>query len=174
MLETPALWVAYAAMVPLMLYTAWFDLKHLRIPNWIPLTVLGIYVVTGLWGLEFNAFLRGLGAGVIVLVALFGLYVLLDYIGLSSIGGGDVKLFSALIPFVALQDAFEALVIYTIAVMVCSMIFLLVWARTRRETGMASLDQDGKKFLKLASPFGMAMAFSALAYLWLHVDASLG
>ena len=172
MLETPALWVAFAAMLPLMLYTAWFDLKHLRIPNWIPLSVLAIYVATGLWGLEFDAFLRGLAAGGIVLVAMFGLYVLLDMMGTAAIGGGDMKLFSALIPFVALQDAFEALVIYTVIVMVCTMIFLLVWVRTRRETGMASLDQK-RKFLKLASPFGVAMATTAVVYLGRHVEASL-
>ncbi len=173
MLDTPALWVAFAAMLPLMLYTGWYDLKHLRIPNWIPLTVLAIYTVTGLWGLEFSAFLTGLGVGALTLLLFFGLYVLLDTLGLAAIGGGDMKLFAALIPFVALKDAFEALVIYTGVVLVFTMVFLLVWARTRRSTGMASLDQK-RKFLKLASPFGIAMAVTAILYLGMHVRASLG
>jgi prepilin peptidase CpaA len=172
MLSTPALWVAFAAMVPLMLYTAWFDLKYLRIPNWIPLSVLAIYIVTGLWGLSLESFLWGLGLGFGTLAAFFGLYVLLDTLGLAAIGGGDMKLFAALIPFVARADAFEALVIYTLVVLVFIMVFLLVWARTRRSTGMASLDQK-RKMLKLASPFGVAMAVTAIVYLGMHVQDSL-
>ena len=66
-MDTYALMAATAAMAILMILVTWFDLKQLRIPNWSVLAVLGVFVVTGLWGLPIDVFAWRLLAGVIVL-----------------------------------------------------------------------------------------------------------
>lgn len=174
MMSTPALWVAFAAMVPLMLFTAWNDIKNLRIPNWIPLAVLAIYVVTGLWGLALEPFLWGLAAGVIALVIGFVIYTLIDTFAGGTLGAGDVKLLAALIPFVDTVHALEALIIYTVTIMGFSILFLIVWGFRKNRTGLKSLDQSGRKVLKVASPFGVALALTAIIYLWYRVEPTLG
>ena len=65
MFDTPALWVAFAAMVPLMVLTAWWDLKFLKIPNNLVIAVLGTFVIVGLWGLPLETFAWRLLYGVI-------------------------------------------------------------------------------------------------------------
>lgn len=173
MLETPALWVAFAAMVPLMVVAAWGDLKHLKIRNWIPLAVLGIYVVTGLWGMPLERFLWGLGAGAVTLVVFFALWSLIDSLAPGSLGAGDVKLLAALVPFVDLADAFDTLVLYTVVILICTIAFIIAWAFSGKRTGLASLDQKGKKVAHLPSPFGVAMAVTAIVHLWFKVQPSL-
>lgn len=173
MMQTPALWVAFAAMVPLMLYTAWNDIKYLRIANWIPLTVLGVYVVTGLWGLPMERFLWGLAAGGIALVIGFIIYALIDTFASGSLGAGDVKLLSVLVPFVDARDTLDVLIIYTVAIFVFSFLFLTIWGFRKNRTGLKSIDQSGKKVLKVASPFGVALAATAIVYLWTLVDPTL-
>ena len=174
MLATPALWTAFAVMTPLMLFTAWHDIKYLRIPNWIPVTTVAVYVVTGIWGLPFDVFLWGLGAGVITLLVFFGLYVLAHSVGIGKIGGGDVKLLSALVPFVFLHDAVNALIIYTISVFTVAFGILIIWGFRKKTTGLASLDQRGKKVAQVASPFGVALAFTTIFYLGSHLRQVMG
>ena len=164
MFTIPALWVASATMIPLMLYTAWSDLKYLKIPNWIPLAVLGIYVVTGIWGLEMERFLWGLGAGVVTLVVFFVIWAIIDSIGPGTLGAGDVKLLASLVPFVGLTEALDVLILLTIVIFVFAMVFLIAWGFSRKRTGLASLDQSGRKVLKLPSPFGVALAFTAIIH----------
>ncbi|MEM9138673.1 MAG: prepilin peptidase [Pseudomonadota bacterium] len=165
MIETPALWVAIAAMVPLMLYTAWSDVTELRIPNWIPLAALGIYCVIGLWGLPFELFLWGLGAGFGVLAFFFALYALLDMLGAGgNIGGGDVKLISALVPFISWHDALVVLVIYTVSVIALAIVFTVLWRRNAASS-WASLQQQGRRYRRKTAPMGVSIAATMIAYL---------
>lgn len=173
MLETHALWAAFALMVPLMLYTAWYDIKHLRIPNWIPLTVLGIYIVTGLWGLPWEAVLWGLAAGAAALVLFFCVWAVMDMIGIAGIGAGDIKLFAALVPFVAQKDSLSVLTIYAVTTMIFGTLFLIAWGFNRKARRLASLNQKEKRFWKVASPFGVALAATALIYLGRAVQGTL-
>lgn len=173
MFATPALWVAFAAMLPLMLYTAWSDIKSLKIRNWIPLAVLGIYIVTGLWGLPMDRFLWGLGAGAVTLVVFFVIWALVDSFAPGTFGAGDVKLLAVLVPFVDLREAFPTLVLFTVIMVTVSVIFLFFWAITRRKTGLTSIDQTGKKVWKVTSPFGVALALTAIISLGLKTWDSL-
>lgn len=165
MFTVPALWVASATMIPLMLYTAWSDLKYLKIPNWIPLAALAIYVVTGLWGLSLDRFLWGLGAGAVTLVVFFIIWSLIDSIGPGTLGAGDVKLLASLVPFVSLAEALDVLILLTVVIFIFALVFLFSWGFSRKRTGLASLDQHGRKVLKLPSPFGVALAFTAIIHL---------
>lgn len=172
-METPALWLAFAVMTPLMIFAAWGDLKYLKIPNWIPLTVLGIYVVTGLWGLPMERFLWGLGAGAITLVVFFLLWALVDSFAPGTLGAGDVKLLAVLVPFVDLADALSTLLLFTVTVLVCTIMFIVAWAFTKRRTGFVSLDQKGRKVARLPSPFGIALAATTVIFFGLEISDRL-
>ena len=174
MLETPALWVAFATMTPLMLFTAWHDIKYLKIPNWVPVSVLVIYCVTGLWGLPLDSFLRGLGAGAVILAVFFGLWWLADTLRFGKLGGGDIKLLSALVPFVFLKDALNVLLIYTVLTLLVATATMVAWGFRKNATGLASVDQSGKKVAQVASPFGVALGLTAIIYLGTHVQATMG
>ncbi|MEM7056283.1 MAG: prepilin peptidase [Pseudomonadota bacterium] len=165
MFETPALWLVIATMVPLLLYTAWSDLKTLKIPNWIPLLILVIYLITGFWGLSLEVFLWGLGAGVITLVAFILLYSLLDVMGIGGIGAGDLKLLAAVVPFMFARDLLMILIFYFIAVMAVWMTFTILWRRKKGESSFASLNQEGTKYGRRTPPMGVAIAGAMIAYL---------
>ncbi|MEM1299844.1 MAG: prepilin peptidase [Pseudomonadota bacterium] len=173
MLQPPALWVAFAAMLPLMAYTAWSDIRYLKIPNWVPVAAVVVFLVTGLWGLPLDRVLWGLAAGAVTLIVFFLLWALADSFSPGNLGAGDVKLIAALVPFVDLADAAQTLVLFTVLVILLAVVFLMVWAMTRRRTGYASLDQSGKKVRKLTSPFGVALALTAVLYLGLKTWDSL-
>ncbi|MEM6622444.1 MAG: prepilin peptidase [Pseudomonadota bacterium] len=164
-MDTTALWLAFAALVPLMVYTSWHDLKYLTIPNWISLACVGIYVATASWGLAFETFLWGLGGGVIALVLGFVLYSILHSVGLAAIGAGDLKLISALVPFMWWRDAAEILLIFTIVIWIFLIFFVIAWKRIKRASNFAAMSQDEKKTFKLASPFGISLAATILIYL---------
>ncbi|MFK7945520.1 MAG: prepilin peptidase [Paracoccaceae bacterium] len=173
MLSTPALWVACAAMLPLMIFAAWSDIKYLKIPNWIPLAVLAIYVVTGLWGMPLERFLWGLAAGAVTLVLFFVLWSVMDSVAPGTFGAGDVKLLAVLVPFIDLSDAFSTLILFTVIMMLVSVLFLVAWGFSRGRTGLTSLDQKGKKILKVTSPFGVALALTTIVYLGLNTWDSI-
>ena len=155
-METAALAVATAAMAVLMLITAWFDLKALRIPNWCVLAVLGIFLVTGLWGLPFDVFAWRLLHGVIVLFLGFGLYS----IGAGHVGGGDIKMIAALTPFIPGSDVGFVLVLFALLAIVGLVVQRLVRAVLRgRKTGWAALDQ--RRFF----PVGLLLGGTIMIYL---------
>lgn len=155
-METAALAVATAAMAVLMLITAWFDLKALRIPNWCVLAVLGIFLVTGLWGLPFDVFAWRLLHGVIVLILGFGLYS----IGAGHVGGGDIKMIAALTPFIPGPDVGFVLVLFALLAIAGLVVQRLVRAILRgRKTGWAALDQ--RRFF----PVGLLLGGTIMIYL---------
>lgn len=174
MFAAPALWVAFAAMLPVMAYACWSDIKHLKLPNWIPLAVLGIYVVTGLWGLPLERFLWGLCAGAITLVVFFAVWALADSFLPGNMGAGDVKLLAVLVPFVDLREAFPALVLFTVVLIAFLVVFMVVFAFSSKKTGLRSLDREEKKAWKVPSPFGVALAVTAVIFLGLKTWDTLG
>jgi len=155
-METQALAAATAAMAVLMALTAWFDLKALRIPNWCVLAVLGIFVVTGLWGLPLDVFAWRLLHGVIVLFLGFGLYT----IGAGHVGGGDIKMIAALTPFIPGSDVGFVLLLFALLAFAGLMVHRLVRAMLRnRKTGWAALDQ--RRFF----PVGLLLGGTIMIYL---------
>lgn len=167
MLTGAPLWVAIVAMAPLMIFTAIWDARTLKIPNWIPVLAVVIYVVTGLWGLDSETFLWGLGAGVGVLVLFFLLYSALYYAGVGGVGAGDLKLMAAVVPFIALKDAFVVLIIYTLATVLLAAVFAVLWARQAKrdkDSAWLSLNQTGQRFRKRTPPVGVAIAATMLIY----------
>lgn len=155
-MATPALATATAAMAVLMALTAWFDLKALRIPNWCVLAVLGVFLVTGLWGLPLELFGWRLLQGVIVLVVGFGLYTVSG----GHVGGGDIKMIAALTPFIAGPDVGFVLLIFALLSLAGIMLHRLARAVLReRKTGWAALDQ--RRFF----PVGLLLGGTIMIYL---------
>ncbi len=156
MMETAALAVATAAMAVVMAITAWIDLKALRIPNWCVLAVLGIFIVTGLWGLPLETFAWRLLHGLILLVLGFGLYSVAG----GRVGGGDIKMIAALTPFVPGAHVGFVLILFALLALVGLLVHRLVRAMLRdRQTGWAALDQ--KRFF----PVGLLLGGTIMIYL---------
>ena len=169
MFDTPALWVAFAAMVPLMVLTAWWDLKFLKIPNNLVIAVLGTFVIVGLWGLPLETFAWRLMYGVIALVFGFGLFAL------GGIGGGDAKMAAVLVPFAAPSDAASILLIYAVLTFVLLMVLRLIMQMVRhRETGWLALDQLNKPARERVFPMGLIFGATILVYLSAATADSLG
>lgn len=156
MMDTLPLIVAIAAMVPLMGYTMYSDLRTLRIPNWVVLAVLGVFVVTGLWGLPPETFGWRLLNGVIALLIGFGIYA----ISRGKVGGGDMKLLAALVPFIAGAHVLFVLVVYTFVTIVALFIHRFIRAMLKgRQTGWIAIDQ------KIYFPVGLVLGLTILIYL---------
>lgn len=155
-METTALAVATAAMAVIMAITAWHDLKALRIPNWCVLVVLGIFLVTGPWGLPLDVFAWRLLHAVIVLMLGFGLYT----ISSGHVGGGDIKMIAALTPFVPGSAVGFVLLVFALLSLVGLIIHRLLRAMLRdRKTGWAALDQ--RRFF----PVGLLLGGTIMIYL---------
>ena len=165
MMDTQALMAATAAMGVLMALAAWFDLKALRIPNWCVLGVVGVFVVTGLWGLPWELFLWRFLYGVIVLFVGFGLYSISG----GHIGGGDIKLIAALTPFIAGKDLLFVLLVFALLSFAGLMIHRLARALLRgRKTGWAAMDQ--KRFF----PAGLLLGGTIMIYLGWQLAGGAG
>ena len=65
LLSTPALAAAFAAILPLMLFVIYSDMKTMRIPNKAVIAVFVVFLATASWGLPLDSFLWRLLAGVI-------------------------------------------------------------------------------------------------------------
>jgi len=100
MLENSALFALWSLpfVLPLCFIVAWSDMRAMRIPNWTVLSLLGVYVVIGLFTLGFIQYLWGFGA--LILILLIG--ILMNMVGM--IGAGDAKFAAAAAPFVSIGD----------------------------------------------------------------------
>lgn len=170
MIETPALWVTIILLVPLMALASWWDLKHLKIPNWQTLAMFGVFVVTGLWGLDTETFLWRLGQGLIVL----GIGYILFAVGV--IGGGDAKMAAALAPFIVPVDVAQLLVFYALVSFVLLIVLRMVMQACRhKKTGWLSIDQLEKPARERVFPMGLIFGLTITGYLAIYaLDALNG
>jgi prepilin peptidase CpaA len=165
----PALWLAIAAMLPLMVLTAWYDLKELRIPNWLALAVLAVFLAAGLSGLPIEAFLWRLGAGALVLAAGFVLFAA------GLIGGGDAKMAAALAPFVAAEDLAALLLLYAVVTLALLLVLRLAMQLARhRPTGWRAIDQYARPPRERVFPMGLIFAIVVTLYLFAEGVAAAG
>ena len=168
-IAAPALWVAFAAMVPLMIWTAVADLRTLKIPNVIVLAVLAVFVITGLWGLPTDIFFWRLLHGVILLFLGFAAF------SFGLIGGGDAKMAAALAPFLAPADLSWFLIVYAVVTLALLMVLRLVMQVNRHEdTGWLSIDQMKKPARERVFPMGLIFGVTIVIYLGWHVMVAAG
>lgn len=155
MMETPALIVATVGLIPLMVLAAWYDLKYLLIPNWLVLCVVALYLVTGSWGLPLETFLWRLLYGFVFLFVGFGIFSVSN----GKVGGGDMKMIAALIPFIVPGDAGYLLLVLSVAAVFGLMIHRMIYAMRRgQDLGWVALDQ------KIYFPVGLLIGVTICIY----------
>lgn len=164
MFDTPALWLAFVGMVPLMLVVIVSDLKQMRIPNAAILGVLLLFFATGSWGLPFDVFLWRIVYGMLALVIGFGIFSL----GTGAIGAGDLKLIAVLVPFVQVNSLVTLLLLFSMSAILLIAVHQIARLATRKQTtGWKSFDQA------VYLPAGVALGVSMIAYMGLELSARM-
>ena len=158
-MSMPALAVAFAGLVPLMIYTIWTDVTALRIPNLVVLAIFVVFLGTGSWGLPLEEFAGRVAQGVVV----FFIAYLVFEVSKGQMGGGDLKFIAAFAPFVPAERAIEAILIYAVLSLATALVFVLLrLALGKRETGLRAFDQElGWKF---RIPVGVTLAITVLIF----------
>lgn len=87
-------YIFLAIATPFAVWSAWSDLKYMKIPNILVLIMAGLFLVTGPFLLDFDVYLWRLLGGFIVLAIGFTLF------SLGGIGGGDAKFAAAMALFI--------------------------------------------------------------------------
>ncbi|OUS08341.1 hypothetical protein A9Q96_02475 [Rhodobacterales bacterium 52_120_T64] len=87
-------YIFLAVATPFALWSAWSDLKYMKIPNILVLLMTGAFVISGAILLPFDVLLWRLLGGFIVLAVGFTLF------SFGGIGGGDAKFAAAMALFV--------------------------------------------------------------------------
>lgn len=155
MLTETAAWVFLIGAAPIAIWVAWSDMKFMRIPNKAVLALAAVFLATGWAVLPMNAYLWGIGLGVIVLMITF----VLSSLGL--IGAGDAKYAAAMAPFfVGAQPA--TLFIVAASVILAS----FVAHRILRATPFRTATPDWASWEHKKFPFGLPMSGTLLFYLF--------
>ncbi|MDT8343448.1 MAG: prepilin peptidase [Thermohalobaculum sp.] len=164
MMDTPALLLAFAGIVPLMAHVILSDLRTMKIPNWTVLAVFGLFLATGSWGLPFDVFLWRIAHAVVALLLGFALFS----VAAGSIGAGDLKLIAAITPFVPGAGVMNVLLIFAL-----SAIGLLVFHQIARRV-MRHRASGWKSFGQAVYlPAGVALGLTIVVYLGLDLSGRL-
>lgn len=166
MLSYESALAAVVVLVPLMLIAAYLDLKYLRLPNWLALACLAAFLIIAIGDIMLNerTGMRWSLIGWRLLYALIVMVVGFLAFSLGLVGGGDVKMLAALVPFVAETDVSEVLVLYCIAAIVGVLgVWLLSYTKIGERTGWATWTTRNKRG-RLNFPWGVALAATMLVY----------
>lgn len=157
-----AAWAALALAGPPIAACGLWDLRRMRIPNWLNGVIAALFLPVGLALLPPEAVAWRYAAGFGVLALGFALFAL------GRMGGGDVKMLAACTPWVAPVHA--PLVLQLLAVALIAGLALVMGARALlrgRETSWRSL-RRGARF-----PMGVSIAAAMLVYFALRASGGL-
>ena len=156
-----ALWAIVFLIVvfPFCIYATWSDLKFLKIPNIVPISLAIVFILLGPFLLPFGEY---------GLRLLYGVVALLIAILLFAIGapGGDVKFTAALIPFVATTELLSFAMFVSLSAFMAVFTHLIFgWVGLAPKT-WASWQGGGwrRRF-----PVGYALSGGILIYLAAHI-----
>ena len=164
-------WAIWDLASILALAAGWTDWRSRRIPNW--LTVSGL-----LTGITVNSLARGWnGAKDSLLGAGLGLALLLPFVLIRSLGGGDWKLAGAMGAFVGPRHLMAVLIVAVLIAGVMGAV-LIIWKKrvgqtlrnlARMTAALLSLQLPGPDLTldnpeSLKVPFGVAFALAAILY----------
>jgi prepilin peptidase CpaA len=150
--------VATLGFGALLIAASCFDVLKLRIPNLIPLALLGLFVLEMALGTSTRAPLGHLLALLLALAVLLPLFVL------DMLGGGDVKLLAV----VALWLGMTKLAPLLILVGIAGGMFALFWLSLR---WLIRAGLPGRRLpmsLQARAPLPFALPIMAVALLLLH------
>ncbi|PHR52623.1 MAG: hypothetical protein COA47_17630 [Robiginitomaculum sp.] len=141
----------------LMFVAAWRDMVSMTIPNWISLTLLGLFLLAApLIGLSWGEF------GLHMAVGFGALALTIAMFALGWIGGGDAKLFAAAALWMGWPDILSYAVISALAGGVLTV--LLILARKTALPPVLYTQEWSARLLKKDGdvPYGMALCAGAL------------
>lgn len=147
-------WGVLILFIALMVMAATADVLWRRIPNW---AVVGVMLTAGAaWLIEsaVTSWSSGLAAGVVTLLATYGLY----HVGM--VGAGDVKLFVAAALFVGLGHVLQMAAFTALAGGVLAIGVLVLHPR-RVMRGLTARGRAENPTRGI--PYGLAIAIGALA-----------
>ena len=151
-----AAWISLIAAGPLLLLGALYDLRQMRIPNWLNGALALVFLATALAVHPLEEIGWRIAGALLVLVVGFGFF------SLGRMGGGDVKMLAACALFVPVVHA--GLVLQLLAVGLALGLGLIHLGRLAvggRETRWRGL-RKGARF-----PMGVAIGGAMTAYLGL-------
>ena len=150
-----AVWavVFLALTAPLAVMVIYYDLRYMRIPNYLVLLTAIAFVATGPFLLEFSDFAYRAALGLFILFLGFLLHLT------GRIGGGDIKYMSAILPFVARSDYVDFVFILCI--------FGILGVLAHRSVKWLGLAPDNwvSWQRKGAYPYGLTLGAALITYL---------
>lgn len=160
-MEQPAMSLAAAAVIPMLIYVMYSDLKDMRIPNMASLVIFAAFVPLGLWGLPIETFGWRVLHGAIAFFVAFGLFSVAP----GVVGGGDLKLIVALVPYVPGDLLIVLAELWVVMSVVTLLLFVALRAGLRGRTQLAAIERSSETFLKLPFPYAWTIAGSFIAFL---------
>jgi len=142
-------------VLPICLFVAWNDMKFMKIPNKLVLTMMGFFLIIGPIALGFDSYLWRLVHFVVVLVIGF----IINATG--QLGGGDAKFAAAMAPFVAYDD-----LILFLGILAASLLVAFAGHRLLRMSQRVKTMAPGwKSWDEHRFPMGLALAMAMVSYL---------
>lgn len=157
-----ALLCLQAAFVFCICYAVVSDFTRLRIANWIPATLVVLFLAYAVLKLDVSAFKAHLLLAAIVFALGFGMFVL------GWIGGGDVKLLTALTLWAGPSHGADLLVMTTLGGGLMAFALILLRSSTQARMLMPTAGPFGRirSFAERGvCPYGLAMGAAALVAL---------
>ncbi len=140
-------------LCPVLVATAWYDLRRMRIPDVLSLIAVGLFLVSGPLFLTTESILmRVLVAGTVFIISFL-------MFAFRLVGGGDVKIFSALMLFIPVPTVSVFLLLFSAAMFFGMALMPVLRALPHADLlGWVSL-KPGAGF-----PMGISIALSGLAH----------
>lgn len=144
------------AVIPIVIYVAWNDMRVMKIPNAANYLLLASYAVLGYFALgSFELYLWHWTHFFVVLAV--GILFWMS----GVIGGGDVKFMAAAAPMVALADLQVFLLIYA-----SCLLGALVTHRLAKHSPLRKIAPDWASWDNARFPKGLALSGTLLFYLF--------
>ena len=155
-------WYAIFLVVtfPFCIYATWSDLKFLKIPNILPLSMVAVFILLGPIVLPFDEYLRSLLYGFIALLLGIAIFAA------RLVPAGDLKFTAAIIPFVDTNELLSFAMFVSLAAFLAVFTHLVFGWLGLAPRGWASWKKGGG--WKRHFPVGFALAGGLLIYLAAH------
>ena len=155
-------WLYLPFVIPLCFYTAFTDLREMRITNQTVVALALLFVPLGLIALPFDVFLWRLAQLLVVLL------VGMIFNAAGAVGAGDVKFAAAAAPFVALGDLQMVLII-----LAASLLAAVAAHRLARRTKLRDLAPHWESWNR-GRDFPMGLALGGTLAIYLCFGAIMG
>lgn len=149
------LMILAALFLSLCVVAALFDVNQLKIPNWLNLTLAGLFIpAAAVSGLPLEILGGHLMAGGLAFVIAFGLFAFRIF------GGGDAKMIPAVVLWMGPAAAFPFVYYMALVGGACALIILMVRRSTPAELIPGFMRAPFEE--KAGVPYGVAIAAGAL------------